>query len=56
MSMRFPRYLRLRDDKNAEQATSSQQVTDMYNSQQQMINVNEKKAKGGDASGEEEDY
>ena len=54
--MRFPRFLRLRDDKNAEQATSSQQVTDMYHNQQQMINVNEKKGKKEAVSGDEEDY
>jgi hypothetical protein len=31
-------------------------VTDMYNNQQQMINVNEKKAKKESASGDEEEY
>lgn len=56
MSMRFPRFLRLREDKNAENATSSQQVTDMYNNQQQMINVNEKKGKKEAGSGDEDDY
>lgn len=48
VSLRFPRFLRIRDDKGPEEATTAEQVADMYQSQAL--------ARGGDNGDYEEDY
>lgn len=49
VSLRFPRFLRLRDDKSAEEATTATQVSELYRNQQHVQSAN-----GG--GGADDDY
>ncbi|KAG0413466.1 hypothetical protein HPB47_009388 [Ixodes persulcatus] len=52
ISLRFPRFLRIRDDKNPEQATSAQQIAELYRNQDHIKN----KAPASTANQDEEDF
>lgn len=50
ISLRFPRFIRVRDDKTAENSSTSSQIADMFRKQ----NINAPKSSGG--GDDEDDY
>lgn len=52
VSLRFPRFIRIRDDKNADDATGPEQIAEMYERQALAQGGGKKKKKGGEDDGD----
>jgi DNA ligase-1 len=54
ISLRFPRFIRVRDDKKPEQATSAEQVAEFYLAQS--INHGKEELNGASSKAEDDDF